>query len=844
MPRMEQRSFSGGEISPALYGRTDIRKYQSSVALMKNWFPRVHGGASTRAGFEYIGNASDVGLAGNTDSSFVRLIKFQFNTEQNYILCFGDEQMRVIRNGEFVLEAEQTIVSITQADPAVVEVTGHGYVEGDEVYLSDITGMVELNDRLLIVGAVTTDTFELRDVDSTNYTAFSSGNAAALYQISTPYGVSDDLTKLKYTQSADVMILTHPDFPPYELLRTAGEPSSQWTLQEIDFGSTARPPIQGTVTTSGTASTADDKTYGYVVTAVSANGSESVASNAQTITMDAQSSTFGAKLVWNQITGATQADPVVITIADHGYSDLDQISIDGIAGMTELNGNNYKVQVIDEDTFGLYEDDGLETYTSIDGTGFTAYSSGGYAKPKNGFFNVYKLNSVATNIYGYIGQSDTGEFTDFNLGPDMSVTPPTNNNPFEVDGEENNPFCTTYHQQRLWFGGVRLSPQTIFASKNFDLSNPVRSDDSIETTLATREVNQIRHLVSIGPLIALTSGGPWRIDGDADGVITPTAINTKFQGGRGCSDIEPVIVGDTVLFIQNLSGKIRDLAYEFETDKYTGNDLTIYAEHLFYSYQILDWCYCEEPNSLVWCVRSDGVLLSLAYLKEQDVWGWSQHETNGFVESVESISEGNEDILYAVIRREVGGVTRRYVERMHERRFTDINDAFCVDAGLTYDGASTDRIIGLEHLEGLDLVALADGQVIMENLTVSNGEVTLPYEAEVVHIGLPYDCLMQSLDLTIPDQTLRTRKTAVPRVGLLMRESRGVSAGEAEDSLYEFDERIPAYNYGQIPSFTGIREYQVDITWQESGSRIWIKQGYPLPATVLSMTPEIELGGD
>lgn len=766
MPRIEQRSFSGGEISPALYGRTDIAKYQSSMSLMRNWYVLVHGGAATRPGLEYIGNASDVGLVDNVNSLPARLIPFQFNTEQNYILVFGENQMRVIRNGEYVVKAELTITSITKAAQAVVTTSvPHGLLSGDEVFFSDIVGMAELDDRLLVIVDVTAATFKLRDVNSTGYGTFTSGKAAPLYQIDTPYSAAQ-LPLIKYTQSADVMILTHPAHPAQELKRSAGEPNSQWAITQIAFGSNLTPPVLNTPTETGTASGAANKDYGYIITAVDAGGSETIASNEVTITMAAQATTFGARLTWAKITGAE-------------------------------------------------------------------------------FYNVYKLNSVATGIYGYIGQSvqpagATGEFSDFNLGPDMSVTPPTNNNPF---ADNNDPFCTVYHQQRLFFGGVTNGPQSLFASKsgdfkNFDLSNPVRSDDSIEVTLATRQVNEVRHLVSIGPLIALTSGGVWRIDGDADGVITPKAITTKNQGERGCSHVPPVVVGDTVLFIQSLNGKVRDLSYEYETDKYTGNDLTLFAEHLFYGYQLKDWCYAEEPNSLIWCVRSDGVLLSLAYLKEQNVWGWSQHVTDGLVESVASVSEGNEDAVYVVVCREVEGVKRRFVERLHERRFTTMEDSFCVDSGLTYKGIPKSLIVGLEHLEGKTCVALADAQVV-NDLVVTNGQIELPFPASTVHVGLSYECDMQTLEVTVEGQTLRTRKKAVPRIGVLLRNTRGLEVGPAEDKTYEFKERDTAMNYSAIPSFTGERAYQVDITWQNEGGLIWMKQRYPLPATILSIIPEL-----
>lgn len=840
MARIEQRSFSGGEISPALYGRTDIAKYQSSMSLMRNWYVQVHGGASTRAGFEFIGHGSDFGLSTDVDALPVRLIEFQFNTEQNYILCFGENQMRVIRNGEFVVEGEIAISSVTNENqPLVTTAEPHGLLDGDEVFLSDVTGMTELNERLLVVINASGSTFRLKNVDSTGYGTFTAGNMAKLYNTASPYAAAD-LPLLKFTQSADVMTLTHPNYPAYELTRTQGEPNSVWTIKAIEFGSTLKPPVLETPVTAGTDSGSAPKDYGYVVTAVDNNGSETVASNGVEINMNAQGNTWGAKMEWNQIQGATQADPVVITMAGHPYANGDRIKLKGVGGMTELNDNIYQVTKLTDDTFSLQNSDG----DNIDGTGFTAYTSGGYANyATSAFFNVYKLNSVATGIYGYIGQSENNEFTDFNLGPDMSVTPPTNNNPFEVDGDPNYPFCTSYHQQRLWFGGVMLSPQTIFASKsgdfkNFDLSNPVRSDDSIEVTLATRQVNELRHLVSIGPLIALTSGGVWRIDGDADGVITPKAISTQNQGERGCSHVPPVLVGDTVLFIQALNGKIRDLSYEFESNKYTGDDLTLFAEHLFYGYQIVDWCFSEEPNSLIWCVRSDGKLLSLAYLKEQNVWGWSQHDTDGFFESVASVSEGNEDVVYAVVRREVDGVQRRFVERLRERRFVTAEDSFCVDSGLTYKGAETDTVIGLEHLEGRTLVGLADGEVV-ENLVVSNGQVTLPYAASTIHVGLPYTCDMQTLEVTVEGQTLRTRKKAIPRVGLLVRDTRGLKIGSGPDRLYEIKEREASFGYGAIPSYTGERTYQADINWQNEGGLMFIRQDYPLPATILSLIPEL-----
>jgi hypothetical protein len=605
------------------------------------------------------------------------------------------------------------------------------------------------------------------NIDGTAFSAYTSGGTAArVYTVTSPYNQAD-LFRLKYTQSADVMTLMNPGYQQRELTRTGHD---AWTLTTLAFASGISPPTAGWFLIQvGTPSGSNNKQYRYVVTSVSDNGDESVASAIQSsASINALNETYGNRLTWATVAGAS-------------------------------------------------------------------------------YYNVYKEFSLNSGIFGWIGEADedgTPSFDDYNYGPDMSVTPPIATDPF--NGADDYPACGTYHQQRQIFASTNNNPQTLWGTRtadfdNMDVSRPSRADDAIEATLVSRQVNEIRHVLSLDELIVFTSGGEWKLVGDADGIITPSNLNFRAQGYRGSSHVPPLVIGETALFVQEKGARVRDLRYTFEDDKYTGDDLTILARHMFEGHEIVDWCYAQEPYSIVWAVRDDGVLLSLTYLNEHGVYAWAQHDTDGTFESVGCISEGNEDVVYVVVKRNINGADVRNIERMKERQFAVIEDAFCVDSGLTYDGSSTTSITNLHHLEGEAVVALADGNVV-EGLTVTNGAVTLPNAAEKVHVGLSYNCDFQTLEVSFQSDVIQSRKKQVARVALRVLETRGLSVGKDVNSLYEFRERTPGMGYGNIPNLTAEQRIQIEPQWSDYG-QMYIRQAYPLPATVLAIIPELEVSG-
>jgi hypothetical protein len=249
---------------------------------------------------------------------------------------------------------------------------------------------------------------------------------------------------------------------------------------------------------------------------------------------------------------------------------------------------------------------------------------------------------------------------------------------------------------RLFFAGTTDSPQTMWTSRignytNFGRSVPTADDDAITATLAAKQVNAITNLMPLKDLVMLTTGAEWRTGGGSNNVLTPSSVSFSPQSSYGASAKLPgLIVGDSGLFVQGRGSYVRDIGYQFAVDSYTGNDLTVFASHLVQGHTLVDWCYQQTPFSVVWAVRDDGVLLGLAYFKEQQVVGWFRCDwINGFVESVCCTSGEKEDVVTLSIKRTINGATVRYIETLETRFQADQRDYFFVDSGLSYDGRNT-----------------------------------------------------------------------------------------------------------------------------------------------------------
>ena len=276
-----------------------------------------------------------------------------------------------------------------------------------------------------------------------------------------------------------------------------------------------------------------------------------------------------------------------------------------------------------------------------------------------GFYNIYKLSNGEYGWIGLAGAVASPSFVDATFTPDMLDTPPVDRQPFTGTG--NYPSAVAYYQQRRIFANTDNNPEGIWTSKsalrkNFMVSTPLQDDDAITFAMAGRQVNEIRHLVEAGKFIAFTASGEWTIEGDAAGVLTPSAINPKQYTANGSGSLPPLVAGGSALYVQARGSVVRDLAYEFESQGYRGNELSIFAAHLIDSYTLKDWAYQQIPHSIVWAVRSDGKLIGLTYVREHVVIGWHRHAFDGVVENVCVVPEGTEDALYLVVKRTINSI--------------------------------------------------------------------------------------------------------------------------------------------------------------------------------------------
>jgi hypothetical protein len=681
------RSFSGGEIAPALYARVDTAKYATGLRTCRNSMIMRHGGAQNRPGTVFVGEVKD-------STKSVRLIPFVFNADQTYMLEFGDLYMRVIRDGAQQYDLTLTITGISNANPGVVTYTGTDPVNGEEVYISGVTGAIGtyLNGRNFKIANVNagSNTFELQTMAGANFNTTSlgsytsGGTAKRVYTITTPY-LEADLPTLQFIQSADVVTIVHPSYAPRELVRTG---HTSWTLSALTFAPTTARPANVLVVGGG----AGTGTYRYVVTAIDADTLEE--------------SLAGLTGATQTITGATQANPVRITTSGaHGYVDSLRVRITGVVGMTEINNRTFLIDVISATTFDLIGEDGAA---------HTAYSSGGTAQPSTGWvenaaaptpadphviswnavagaseYNIYKESN---GVYGLIGVASTPSFNDIGIDPDTTETPPVERNPFANSGDY--PSAVTYIQQRRGFANTNNDPEKIWLSRigqypNFTTNSPLQDDDAVTFTMAGRQVNAVRHLLDLGKLVVFTTSGEWLVEGDASGIITPSGLNPKQQSYNGSSTLPPLVIGGNALYVQARGSIVRDLAFTFQSDRYEGSDLTVFSAHLFDKYSLVDWTYQQIPHSVIWAVRDDGVLLGLTYVREQQLWGWHRHDTDGDFENACSIPEGTEDAVYLVVNRTIGGVTKRFIERMQTRMVDDIKDSIFMDSALSYDGRHT-----------------------------------------------------------------------------------------------------------------------------------------------------------
>jgi hypothetical protein len=657
------------------------------------------------------------------------------------------------------------------------------------------------------------------------------------YEISSPY-LAVDLPLIKYTQSADVLYLVHPKYAPRTLTRYAHD---DWVLSLFDFkngpfqsdNSDSAKNITPSATTGTINLTSDFDIFesGHVgslfkivhdIEASTLAETKTGSGTGTAITIPANEIT---PITWRFITHGAWTGKISIERSFDGgstwkkiqsYSSANDYNVE--ASGTEEENCQLRVNVYDWTSGSLSYDFFIDSYEHF---GIVKIATVTDARTATATVITTLGGTTATDIWAECSWSDVKGW----------------------------PSCIEFYQERLCFGATDNEPQMIWGSQigdyvNFGVSFPLLDTDRILAPLPSRKVNRVRSMISLDEIIVLTSDSNWVVGpGGTKGAFTPNNKRTIKQGTGGSNDVTPAEINDRIIYIQPQGSVVRDLGYSLDSDNYTGNILSIMANHLTRGYEIIEMAYQQDPDSIVWMVRDDGILLGMTYLREQQVLAWHWHETQGEFESIAVIPGDGYDEVWFVVKRG----DQRFVERMVNRmESTDTEDQICMDCALTYAGAAAATLTGLTHLEGLKVAVLGDGFVYgnySDGPTVSSGEITLSNPVLLAHVGLPYVCDLQPLNIEIQlnNGTSQGRRKHISKLTLRFENSLGGWYGPDENHLDEMVFRSNEPMGSPIPLYTGDKELTMRAVYSAENT-FFVRQIDPLPMTILAAIIEVEYG--
>ncbi len=412
------------------------------------------------------------------------------------------------------------------------------------------------------------------------------------------------------------------------------------------------------------------------------------------------------------------------------------------------------------------------------------------------------------------------------------------------------PAVVSFFEQRLVLGkgngvyGSKIGQYEIFSPTSANAA--VTSEYGYGYELSSDQINDVCWLSSGRVLAIGTVGADFTLETVGGEGSIPMSVKVQRHSTFGSETVAPVKVGGTTLFVQHYGRKLRAFMYDSNSDGYVARDLTTLASHITYG-GIKEMALQQEPVPVIWCALKNGSLAGLTYEEAESVEAWHSHELSGaFVESIVTLpsENGGNDELFLLVRRNINGEIKRYIEVMEtgiEENAEDSQECFFVDSGLSYHGKKVSRVAGLDHLEGETVVVLADGAVQTEKI-VQNGIIDLDTPACVVHAGLPFTSVLQTMPLAGVGHDGMSEGSSKRISGLLVRlyKTLGLSIGSSEHvekqsfrNFYDPMNSPPAL-------FSGDKKVSFSAGWGRL-SDIRIEQDQPLPLTILGVFPLISI---
>lgn len=831
-------NFNTGEFSPMLDGRIDFDKYPNGASKLENFIPTTQGPIVRRAGTRYVAHAYDFNYKS-------LLVSFEYSVNQAYILEFSNYHVRF-----FTWDAVTKVRGLVESSPGVPYVLDTPY-SAAELYNADGTPKlkyVQSGDFLYLAHAdhapqilrrLTATTFEVtpfqwtggpwRPLDIGRARITSSGEFG-IVTLSSNLNVFlfGHVGSYLYMESNDISLI-----PAWEVGKTV----EQYERRKSD-GKTYWAGIAGTTGTLRPTHTVGaeydgddgvqwyyaDPGYGYVRILEVYNGRSALAEVIERLPISEFIPAGGggpSVLTVNaasRFSGSTTMG--ISTTAPHGLSAGDTVNIRIGSGQPylrdQINGVRTVLGISDADTFTLATVD--DSAFSVSGTLGTMVKGSVFPEPTpDGYTTIVQTTRWAfcewSNAYGW-------------------------------------PSVVAFHRERLWWArGQKVwasvsADFTDYSPKNF---GEVTADMGINVTMSSGKINDVQWLASDRDLVAGTAGAEFTLgDLDSGQPIGPGNITIKLASEFGSRNISPIKNGEAVLFVERSGLAARETSYDFAADGYKSSDTTVLAEHISRG-GFQQMAFSAAPDQIVWFTRADGKLIGFTWNNEQNVRGWHLHSIggDGVVESIATMpaAEGDHSELWMVVRRNIAGQDRRYIEYLQRpyRRGDSVYDVFYVDSGLTYKGANVTTLSGLDHLEGATVSVLANGAP-HPDVVVSGGSITLQYPTHDAQVGFGCPAIYRSMRIEAGsrDGTAQGKTKRIHKVTYRMMDTGGGQYGSDDNGVWDyFLNRTPNNLMDQhVPFFNGDKV----VAWNQgytTDAYVGIRIDQPTALTLVGIYPQI-----
>ena len=384
----------------------------------------------------------------------------------------------------------------------------------------------------------------------------------------------------------------------------------------------------------------------------------------------------------------------------------------------------------------------------------------------------------------------------------------------------------TFHQGRLWFGGSKSKPTSVWASKvndffNFDDGGAnVKDNDGIFDVLDTDQYNAINNIVSGTKLQILTAGGEFVNNAD---IITPKSSAWTRYTGYGAKRLKPVNLDGSTFFMDKFGKTVRTLIYDFEEGGYTTPPISILAEHIINEVQDLDMVRGSSisVSNLLYLVNLDGTVAVFNTMRKENIAGWTRWTTQG---KFKRVTVTNSVVSFIVERDEV-----EYLEVLDRSVLLDHS----------FKGSNVDRVEVDELLASKEIRVVADGITQLATSVERDGD-DVPYavadqESVIMYAGLNYDVKIKTLPAAIAtrdgNKVYSTKR--ITKVTSNVYNTRGMYINDIIVTNRKFGQKLDEV----FAPFTGL--VSTYLLGYNSTNQVEITQKNPDPLTILALDLEI-----